>query len=200
MDTLKIWNDNPSDRQLDEIISIIDNGDLVILPTDTLYAIVCDALSPKAIEQLCRLKGIKPDKTHLSIICADISMAAEYARIDNAAFKMLRSNTPGAFTFLFPTASSLPKAFKGRKVVGIRIPDCVTDLKLVERLRRPLLTTSIEFDDEDYAINPELVAEAYEGRVALTVDGGDGGTEPSTVIDCTNRDFEIVRQGKGELI
>ncbi len=200
MDTLKIWNDNPSDRQLDEIINIIDNGDLVIIPTDTLYAIVCDALSPKAIEQLCRLKGINPDKTHLSIICADISMAAEYARIDNAAFKMLRNNTPGPFTFLFPTASALPKAFKGRKVVGIRIPDCNTDLKLVERLGRPLLTTSIAFDDDDYAINPELVAEAYEGRVALTVDGGDGGTEPSTIIDCTNRDFEIVRQGKGDLI
>lgn len=200
MDTLKIWNDNPSDRQLDEIISIIDNSDLIILPTDTLYAIVCDALSPKAIEKLCRIKGINPDKTHLSIICADISMAAEYARIDNAAFKMLRSNTPGAFTFLFPTASSLPKAFKGRKVVGIRIPACNTDLKLVERLGRPLLTTSIEFDDNDYAINPELVAEAYEGRIALMVDGGDGGTEPSTVVDCTNRDFEIVRQGKGELI
>lgn len=199
MKTIKIWSDNPSEGQLDQIIDPLSADGLAIVPTDTLYAIVCDATSPKAIERLCRLKGINPDKTNLSILCSDIAMAAEYAHFDNAHFRMLRLNTPGAFTFLFRAASKLPRAFKGRKVVGIRIPGCDTTLRLVERFGRPLLTTSVEHDEDDYIVNPELVAESYEGQVDLMVDGGDGGTEPSTIVDCTAPTPEVVREGLGQL-
>jgi tRNA threonylcarbamoyl adenosine modification protein (Sua5/YciO/YrdC/YwlC family) len=112
---------------------------------------------------------------------------------------MLRDNTPGPFTFLFKAASTLPKAFKGRKIVGIRIPDCEICRQITERLGHPMLTTSIDFNDEDYAINPDLIVENYDRKVDLFIDNGDGGTLPSTVIDCTQAEFEIVREGKGEL-
>ena len=197
MKTIKIWNDNPSERQVDEICSLIENGEIIILPTDTLYAIACDALNPKAIEKLCRLKGINPEKTNLSIICSDISMAAEYARIDNRGYKLLRDNTPGAFTFLFKSAPTLPKAFKGRKIVGIRIPDNTLCRELAGRLGHPILSTSIHYTDNDYAINPELIAEAYDDRVSLLVEGEEGDTIPSTIIDCSENDPVIVREGKG---
>lgn len=200
MKTIKIWNNDASERQLDQICALIRDGEILIIPTDTLYGIVCDALNPKSIERICRLKGINPDKTNLSIICSDISMASEYSRFDNKSFQLLRDNTPGPFTFLFKTASSLPKAFKGRKTVGVRIPGNKFCLDLVGRLGHPLLTTSIEYDDEDYARNPELIAEAYEGKVDTVILGDDGDTTPSTIIDCTGPAPEIIRQGKGELL
>lgn len=199
MKTMKIWNGEASSRQLDEICRDLKEGRIMICPTDTLYAIACDALQPKAIERICRLKGINPDKTNLSIICADISMAAEYARFDNYAFRLLRDCTPGPFTFLFKSASTLPKAFKGRKTVGVRIPDNALCHDIVERLGHPLLTTSIEYADTDYAINPGLIAEAYDSRVDFMLEGEEGGTEPSTIVDCTGSEAEIVRQGKGIL-
>ncbi len=200
MKTIKIWNDDPSDRQLDEICNFLREGEIMIIPTDTLYGIACDALNPKAIDKLCRLKGINPEKTNLSVICADISMAAEYARFDNAHYRLLRDNTPGAFTFLFKAAPTLPKAFKGRKVVGIRIPDNNLCRKIAERLGHPLLTTSIEFDDDDYAINPSLISEAYNDKVDLFIEGEDGDTVASTIIDCTGGEPEVIREGKGELL
>lgn len=127
-------------------------------------------------------------------------MAAEYAHFDNRQFKMLKVNTPGPFTFIFPASSTLPKAFKGRKTVGIRIPDNKIALELVKKFGGPILTTTIEFEDEDYAINPELIAERYDGEVQCLLDGGDGGMIPSTVVDCCNKEIEIIREGKGELI
>ncbi|MDE5881573.1 MAG: threonylcarbamoyl-AMP synthase [Muribaculaceae bacterium] len=200
MRTIKIWNDEASAKQLDQICRDLEGGNIIIMPTDTLYAIACDALNPKAIERICRMKGINPDKTNLSIICSDISMAAEYARFDNNAFRLLRDYTPGPFTFLFKSAPTLPKAFKGRKVVGIRIPDNKLCRDIAERLGHPLLTTSIEYDDEDYAVNPELIAEAYDNQVDLFLEGRDGDTTPSTIVDCTGTEPEIVRQGKGEFL
>lgn len=199
MERIKIWNDSASLKQLDEICAALEKGALLVCPTDTLYAIMCDATNPKAIERLCRLKGINPDKTNLSIICPDISMAAEYARFDNKAFKMLRDNTPGPFTFLFKTASSLPKAFKSRKTVGIRIPDSSIAREIAGRLQRPLLTTSIEFEDDDFAINPDLIAEAYEGKADIFIEGEEGELTPSTIVDCTGDEVIIIRQGKGIL-
>lgn len=199
MKTIKIWNNDASDRQLDQICDMLRNGETIILPTDTLYGIACDALNPKAIEKICRLKGINPEKTNLSIICSDISMASEYSRFDNKSFQLLRDCTPGPFTFLFKSASTLPKAFKGRKTVGIRIPDNKICLDLVTRLGHPIMTTSIEFADDDYARNPELIAEAYDGKVDLMLSCEDGDTEPSTIVDCTGADPEIIRQGKGIL-
>jgi tRNA threonylcarbamoyl adenosine modification protein (Sua5/YciO/YrdC/YwlC family) len=200
MKTIKIWNGNISDRQLNEIAARLDAGELVILPTDTAYAVTCDALNIKSIDRICRMKGINPDKTNLSILCSDISMAAEYCRISNSHFRMLKENTPGPFTFIFRSASSLPKAFKGRKTVGIRIPDNRLTLAVVERFGRPLLTTTIEYADEDYAVNPELISESYEGRADMMVEGGNGSTDVSTIVDCTENTPEITREGLGELL
>lgn len=199
MKTMKIWNNEASERQLSEICRDLQDGKTMILPTDTLYAIACDALNHKSIERICRLKGINPDKTNLSILCSDISMAAEYARFDNSSFRLLRENTPGPFTFLFKTASSLPRVFKGRKTVGVRIPDNKLCLDIIKRLGHPLLSTSIEHEDDDYARNPELIAEAYQEKVDFLLEGDDGDTIPSTIIDCTGTEPEIVRQGKGVL-
>lgn len=198
MKTIKIWNNKASDRQLDEICADIESGDTMIMPTDTLYAIVCDALNVKGIERICRLKGINPDKTNLSIICSDISMVSEYARFDNYAFKLLKELTPGPYTFLFKSASSLPRAFKGRKIVGVRIPNNPLCLDIVSRIGHPLLTTSIEYEDLDHAINPGLIAEAYNNRVDLFLEGEDGTTDPSTIIDCTGKEPIIVREGLGD--
>lgn len=199
MKIIKIWNDDPSEKQISEIAGFLAEGEIAIIPTDTIYAIVCDALNIKAIERICRLKGINPEKTNLSIICSDISMAAEYARFDNYAFKLLKENTPGPFTFLFRSASTLPRAFKGRKIVGVRIPDNRLCRELSAFLKRPLLTTSVELDDEDYARNPDLLEERYDNRVDILVKGEEGGLEPSTIVDCTSSEPEIIRQGKGWL-
>lgn len=199
MKTVKIWNDQASDKQLNQICNELEMGNILIIPTDTIYAIVCDALNPKAIERICQLKGINPEKTNLSIICSDISMAAEYARIDNSSFRLLKDNTPGPFTFLFRSASSLPKAFKGRKIVGIRIPDNSLCRDIVSRLGHPILTTSIEFEDDDYARNPDLISEAYNDKVDCFIEGEEGDTVASTIVDCTEGEPVIVREGKGIL-
>lgn len=199
MKKMKIWNDAPSDKQLDQICALVEDGAVIVMPTDTLYALVCDALNPKAIDRLCRLKGLNPEKNNLSVICPGISMAAEYARIDNAAFKLLRDNTPGPFTFLFKASSSLPRVFKGRKTVGVRIPASRLARSVAERLGRPLLTTSINFDDPDHAVSPGLIEEAYDGRADFFVEGDEGNTRPSTVVDCTGGEAVVVRQGCGLL-
>lgn len=199
MKTIKICNDCPSERQLAEICRDLENGSVMILPTDSIYAIVCDALNPKTIERVCRLKGINPEKSNLSILCSSISMASEYAKIENKAFGILRNHTPGPFTVLMRASSSLPKAFKNRKTVGVRIPDNNIALRVVERLGHPLLSTSVEFDDEDYAVSPGLIGENYSNSVDVMIEGAEGDTVPSTVIDCTGDDPLIVRQGKGEI-
>lgn len=199
METIKIWNDRPSADQLDELVAYLKNGCIGIIPTDSMYAIVGDALNVKAVEKICKIKGINPLKTNLSIICSDISMASEYCRIDNNGFRILKQNTPGAFTFLFSTVSSLPRAFRGRKVVGVRIPDCNLDRLLAERMASPLITTSILYEDEDAARNPDLIAEAYDRSVDFMAIGDDGTTDVTTIVDCTQNPLEIEREGIGVL-
>ena len=199
MKSIKIWNNKASEQQLNQLSERMKEGEIAIIPTDTMYAIVGDALNIKVVDRICKLKNINPDKTNLSIICSDISMAAEYSRIDNTGFKLLREYCPGPFTFLFKSASTLPRAFKGRKTVGIRIPDNQFTTDLVERMGNPLITTSIEYEDEDYAINPELISEAYEGRVDIMVKGEAGTTEVSTIVDCTLDTPEIIREGLGKM-
>lgn len=200
MKSIKIWNDAPSDKQTDIIADSLEAGEVWILPTDSLYGIMCDALNPKAIEKVCRLKGLNPEKNNLSVICHDISMAAEYARFSDSTFRLMRDNTPGPFTFLCRSQSNLPKEFKKRKTVGIRIPRCETTLRVAERLGHPVLTTSIEFSDDDYARNPELIMENYEGKVDGIVIGEEGGTEPTAIIDCTEISPEMLREGYEELM
>lgn len=199
MKILKIYNENPNDRHIDEAVEVLRDGGIIIYPTDTLYALGCDALNNGAIERICKLKGVKSDKTNLSIICRDISQVAEYARFNNDDFKLMRNNLPGAFTFIFPALSKLPKAFKGRKTVGVRVPDNNIARLLVERLGNPILSSSVKCEDEDYGCEPELIAQCYGNDVELILDAGRSGSEPSTVVDCTGDEREIVRQGKGEL-
>ena len=199
MKSIKIWNDFPSDKQTEQIAGFLKSGEIWIIPTDSLYGIMCDALNAKAVKQVCELKGINPDKNNLSIICSDISMAAEYARIGDRTFELMRDNTPGPFTFICKAQSNLPKEFKKRKSVGIRIPDCRTTREIAAKLGNPLLTTSIEFEDTDYARNPELILEAYDGKADGIAMGEDGLYEPTTIIDCIDDTPAIERQGIGEL-
>lgn len=199
MKILKIWGYELSERQVQETVRDLQEGKTLIAPTDTLYAIMCDALSPKAIEAVCRLKGINPDKTNLSIICSDISMAAEYAVFNNTTFRTLKELTPGPYTFICKSAHSLPAAFKHRKLVGVRIPAFGADRQLAEALGHPLLTTSIQYADDDYGTNPELIGEAYENKVDIMIEGPEGSLIPSTVLDCTGQELTVIREGAGPI-
>ncbi|MCM1066764.1 MAG: L-threonylcarbamoyladenylate synthase [Muribaculaceae bacterium] len=187
-------------RAVGEALEALQSGHVIIYPTDTLYAFACDALNSRAIERLCRIKGINPDKNCLSIVCSDISQAAEYARIDNRAFRLLKDALPGAYTFILPAATTLPKAFKGRKSVGVRIPDCEFARALAAELGHPVLTSSVPLGDDDIDRAPDgaTLALRYGGNseIALTIDGGEGSTEPSTVIDLTDSSSpELIRAG-----
>ena len=189
-------------RELDKIIEILREGGIIIYPTDTVYAMGCDALNVRAVEKICKIKGINPLKNHLSIICPDLSNISEYAKVNNAVFKLMKRNLPGPFTFILNATNSLPKIYKNRKEVGIRIPDNNITITLTKELGNPLLTTSVRDKDQwgEYSIDPELIEGDYGNIVDVIIDGGYGGFEPSTVINCTTDEIEIVRQGKGELI
>lgn len=199
---LKIYEENPNPREVAKVIHTLQDGGLIIYPTDTVYAIGCDALNVRAVERICQIKGVNPQKSNLSIICYDLSNLSEYAKVNNAAFKLMKKNLPGPFTFILPTSNELPKIYKNRKEVGIRVPDNNIARTIVQELGNPLLTMSVHDDDDEileYSTDPELIAEKYDGRVDLVIDGGYGGLEPSTIVDCTTDEFEIVRQGKGQL-
>ncbi|MFR9165845.1 MAG: L-threonylcarbamoyladenylate synthase [Dysgonomonas sp.] len=199
---IKLYNENTNPRDINRVVDILRNGGLVIYPTDTVYAIGCDALNVRAVEKICKLKGINPAKNNLAIICYDLSNISEYAKIDDRTFKLIRNNLPGAFTFILNTTSSLPRIYKEKKTVGIRIPDNNIIRELVRELGNPVLTTSLKEDNDEtteYFTDPELIYEKYRNIVDVVVDGGYGGDEGSTVVDCTGDEPVIVRQGKGEL-
>lgn len=190
-------------RAVAEAAAALREGQIIIYPTDTLYALGCDALNNRAVEQLCRIKGLNPDKNHLTTVCADISQASEYARIDNRAYRMLKEYLPGAVTFVLPAASSLPKVFKGRRTVGIRIPDNDFCIALARELGHPIMSTSVEIDDNDSgsesSIDPSVIVERYEAfpSIALMIDSGTGAVEPGTVVDLTDSSSpELLRNGK----
>ena len=200
MKLLKVFPDNPNGRYIELAAEAMRRGEIVVYPTDTLYAFGCDALNNNAIEKICKLKGLKSEKTNLSIICEDLSEVAKYARLDNANFRLLKDNLPGPFTFILPALSKLPKAFKGRKTVGVRIPDNAVSAALVKALGNPIMTTSVPVgDEEDYFTEPELIAERYIADVEIVIDAGRGGLVPSTIVDCTGEEPEVLRQGAGEL-
>jgi len=198
---IKIYPENPNPKEIDKVVKALQDGGLVIYPTDTVYAIGCDALNVRAVEHICRLKGVNPLKSNLSIICYDLSNLSEYAKVDNTAFKMMKKNLPGPFTFILPTSNELPKIYKNRKEVGIRVPDNNIIRTLVQALGNPILTMSIRDEDEvmEYSTDPELIHEKYENEVDIVIDGGYGGLEASTIVDCTCEPYEIIRQGKGKL-
>lgn len=198
MKSLRIYPTSINDRYLDEALRALKDGNIIIYPTDTLYALGCDALNNRAIETLCKFKGIDPRRSTLSVVCADISMASEYARIDNEAFRILHRNLPGPFTFILPAASTLPKVFKGRRTVGIRIPDSTIACAIAERLGHPLLSTSITADCD--SSDPTELIHEYGSIASLFIDGGAADGTPSAIIDITDsRAPEIVREGKIEL-
>lgn len=196
---LEMMVNNINERHIAEVVDCLMDGGIIVYPTDTVYALGCDAMNNQAIERICSLKEMKSAKTNLSIICSDISEVSQYAKFDNTQFRLMKSNLPGPFTFIFSAMSKLPKAFKGRRTVGIRIPDNEIALSIVRALGRPILTTSVPGDDEDYRCEPGLIAEAFDNVVDIVIDAGRGSMMPSTVVDCTGTEPTIVRQGKGEL-
>lgn len=201
MNRLRIYPSSVNDRFLQQAVDAINHGDIIIYPTDTIYALGCDALNQQAIERLCRLKNINPLKNTLSIVCADMSQASEYARIDNRAFALMRRLMPGPFTFILPSAPALPRVFKGRRTVGVRIPDNAIARALAEALGHPLLTTSLPADglDSDEIVSPDDILQRCQSwPVSLMIDGGQGFDTPSTIIDLTDSSApEIIRQGRG---
>ncbi|MDE6484095.1 MAG: threonylcarbamoyl-AMP synthase [Duncaniella sp.] len=201
MKILRMYPSSINDRYLDEVVTTLREGGVIIYPTDTVYAIGCDALNSRAIEKVCRIKGLNPDKNTLSVIAADLSMAAEYARIDNNAFHVLKANLPGPFTFILPAATTLPKAFKGRRTVGVRIPDNSIARAITQALGHPILSTTVPTDDDgNYPVDPQAIALEAAPEIDIVIDGDDGGTEVSTVVDLTDSSSpEILRQGMGEL-
>lgn len=197
---IRLYENNPRLSDLEKVADIIRNGGVVIYPTDTVYAIGCDALDVRAAERICKLKGINPLKSNLSIISHDISSLSKYAKISDSNFKLLKNNTPGPFTFILPTASGLPKLYKNRKSVGVRIPDNSIPRMLSEVLGNPILSSSLNDDAEiGYVTDPGLIAEKYAGVADVIIDGGIGGETASTVVDCTGNEIVVVRQGVADL-
>ncbi len=201
MKTYKMYASSINDRYVDEIVGMLRSGAIIIYPTDSLYAVGCDALNNRAVERVCRLKGINPDKQRLAIVCSDISQASEYARIDNEAFRLMKGNLPGPFTFILPASSRLSKAFKGRREVGVRVPDNEIARHLASALGNPLLTTTIEWDDADPddLCQPSSISLHYAGTVDAVVDGGEGHASPSAVVSLLDSSSpEILREGPVE--
>ena len=199
---LKLYNKNNNPADLQRVVDLLNDGGLLIYPTDTMYAIGCHGLKERAIERICRLKDIDPKKNNLSIICYDLSSISEYAKVDNATFKLMKRNLPGPFTFILNGTTRLPKIFRNRKEVGIRMPNNPIIQEIARLLDAPIMTATLPYDeDEDieYATDPELIDEKWGDIVDLVIDGGIGGTEGSTVVDCTQGEAEIVRQGAGWL-
>ena len=201
---IKIYPENPNPREIKKITQIIEDGGVVIYPTDTIYGIGCDISQPKAVARLAKIQGLDMDKAYFSFIFNDLSQISEYTKpMSNPAFKLLKRNVPGAFTFIFEANNNIPKLFKTRrKTVGIRVPDNNIIRSIVAELGRPLLSSSVhdvEDDVTEYITDPELIHERYGNVVDAVIDGGYGDNQPSTVIDCTTDDFEIIREGKGEI-
>jgi tRNA threonylcarbamoyl adenosine modification protein (Sua5/YciO/YrdC/YwlC family) len=200
---LRIYNENPNQKHIRQIVDLLEIGGIIIYPTDTVYAMGCDILATRAIEKIARFKGLNPKNPDLSLIFHDMSQLSEYTIIhDNNIFKLLKRNLPGPFTFIVQANNQIPKLFKNKKkTVGIRIPDNTIILEIVKELGRPVITTSIHDPDEviEYTTDPELIFEKYRDFADAVVDGGFGNNEASTIVDCTGQEIEIVRQGLGIL-
>ncbi|MEJ8606661.1 threonylcarbamoyl-AMP synthase [Riemerella anatipestifer] len=199
---IKIYPENPQENLIKEVIKTLDNGGLIIYPSDTVYALGCDINNIKAMEKLASLKKIKLEKAHFSIICNDLSHLSSFTKpIDNSVFRLLKSHIPGPFTFILEANKNLPLSYKGHKTVGIRVPDHPIPQLIVEKLGHPIASTSIKDDDEiiEYSTDPELIAEKYDHLVDIVIDSGYGDNVASTIVDLTSGIAEIIRQGKGEL-
>jgi tRNA threonylcarbamoyl adenosine modification protein (Sua5/YciO/YrdC/YwlC family) len=200
---IRIYNENPNPKKIRQVVDMLENGGVIIYPTDTVYAMGCSIAAKKAIDKIARFKGLNPDNPDLSLIFYNMSMLSEYTIIrDNNIFKLLKRNLPGPFTFIVQANSQIPRMFMGRKkTVGIRIPDNNIVREIVRELGKPLMTSSIHDSDEvvEYTTDPELIHEKYRDFANAVVDGGAGKNEASTVVDCTGEEIEVVREGLGAL-
>ena len=200
---VKIYPNNPNEKQLEEVVACLLNGGLIIYPTDTVYGLGCDIYQAKAIEKLCKLRNIKPEKANLSFICADLSHLSDFVKpIDNAVYRVLKHALPGPFTFILNANNKVPKLMhSNKKTVGIRVPDNEIARSIVKLLGNPIVSTSIHDDDEviEYSTDPELIYEKYKDLVDIVIDGGYGELQASTVVDYTSGEPVILRQGKGDL-
>ncbi|MFZ4263346.1 L-threonylcarbamoyladenylate synthase [Sphingobacterium sp. HJSM2_6] len=200
---LKIYNDNPNPKAIEEAVAILKKGGVIIYPTDTVYGMGCDISNQKAIERVYALRGLKPEKSNLSFICYDLTHISQYTKpFDTAVFRVLKKALPGPFTFIFNASSQVPKLLSSKKkTVGIRIPDNNIVREIVRVLGNPIVTTSIHDDDEilEYSTDPELIYEKFQDKVDLVIDGGYGDHVASTIVDVTSGEFEVIREGKGEL-
>ena len=200
---LTIHPQNPDQRKIAQVTETLRKHGVIIYPTDTVYAIGCDMMSKEAVERLCRIRHLDPQKAMLTLICKDLSQVAEYAaQIDTPVFKLMRRNLPGPFTFILPAGSKTPKLFINRKkTIGVRIPDNAILMAIVEELGHPILTASLKTNDDvvEYFTDPEDLHDQYENLVDAVIDGGLGGIVPSTLVDCTGQEPELIREGAGEL-
>ncbi|MGF7217703.1 tRNA threonylcarbamoyl adenosine modification protein (Sua5/YciO/YrdC/YwlC family) [Spirosoma lacussanchae] len=200
---LKLYPKNPDLRRIEQVVKALRNGAVVIYPTDTVYGMGCDIHNARAVERVARIKGIKPAKNDFSFICYDLSHIADYARVSNQAFKVMKRLLPGPFTFLLEATNNVPKLLNtNKKTVGIRVPDHDIPRQIVHQLENPIITTSIRDEDEviEYSTDPELIYEKFRNQVDIVIDGGYGGNVASTIIDATDDEFSIIRQGLGEFI
>lgn len=199
---IKIYEDNPNEAAVKKVVEILRNDGLVIYPTDTVYGLGCDITNHKALEKVAKIKGIKLEKANLSFICSDLSHLSDYVKqIDTSTFKLLKRALPGAYTFILPGNNDLPKVFKNKKTVGIRVPDNNIIRAIVKELGNPIISTSIHDDDEivEYSTDPELIFEKWQNQVDAVIDGGYGYNIPSTIVDLSGYEPVVVREGKGSL-
>ena len=200
---VRIYPENPQEREIDKEVQFLRDGGLGVYPTDTVYGLGCDIFNTKAVERICRYKQMDPRKVNFSFVCYDLSNISEYAKVSNDTFKLMRKNLPGPFTFILNGNNSLPKLFRNKKTVGIRVPDNNIIRNLVKGLGNPILSTSVKDDsgvEQEYFTDPELMEERMKNIADVVVNGGYGELTPSTVVDCTGDEPVIVRQGKGELV
>ncbi len=199
---IKIYEENPNPKEISKVVNVLKKGGLIIYPTDTVYGLGCDITNSKALERIARIKGVKLEKANFSFICHDLSNLSDYVKqINTSTFKVLKRALPGPYTFILPGARTLPAAFKKKKTVGIRVPDNTIALDIVKALGNPIVSTSIHDEDSiiEYTTDPELILEKWDNLVDLVVDGGYGDNVPSTVVDFSEENPVIIREGKGSL-
>lgn len=199
---IKIYEDNPNPQAVKQVVDVLKKGGLIIYPTDTVYGLGCDITNTKALEKIARIKNVKLEKANLSFICHDLSNLSDYVKqIDTSTFKILKRALPGPYTFILPGAKTLPSVFKKKKTVGIRVPNNNIALEIVKQLGNPIISTSIRDDDDviEYTTDPELILEKWDNLVDLVIDGGYGDNVASTIIDLSENEPLIIREGKGSL-
>lgn len=199
---IKLYNENPNEKEIAKIVDVLRDGGLIIYPTDTVYGLGCDITNTKALEKIARIKGVKLEKANFSFVCSDLKNLSDYVKqIDSSTFKLLKRALPGAYTFIMQGNNNLPKDFKKKKTVGIRVPDNLIARTIVERLGNPIVSTSIYDEDDviEYTTDPELIFEKWQNLVDIVIDGGYGDNTASTVIDLSGDEPVVIREGKGDI-